>query len=79
MLEIETRKFGPRDLEGRHPSAIALVCQCFYWGRWVGLAPFLWPNKMPSPAYQMIEIYVFFSPHFTGYWYPYHTRLYDKS
>ena len=75
---FRTRKFGPRDLEGRHPSAIALVCQCFYWGRWVGLArpslparatarPLPLPNEMPSPAYQMIEIYVFFPPHFTVY------------
>ena len=27
-----------------------------------GSPPSLWPNKMPSLAYQMLEIYVFFPP-----------------
>ena len=59
-----TRKLGPRDLEGRPCMSVLL-------GGWMcspaprlwlvpQLAPSLWPNKVPSLAYQTIEIGLFF-------------------
>ena len=46
FLYLSTRKFGPRDLEGRHPKYHRSRMSVFLLEGWVGLAPSLWPNKL---------------------------------